>query len=495
MAQQPVLVIIGAGIGGLAAGVYAQMSGFETHIFEQHTIPGGFCTSWKRKGYLFDGCIHDLAGAGSNSPLNHLWQELCPDRLENIHYHDVITQVEDSHGHHLTVYANIDRFEAHLKSIAPEDAGVIKEYCAAARYFLAHDFYALQEATPADFLQWFPHLPFLFRWGRQSLEQVARKFKNPFLREAFPKIQYNFAGCPALVQMGFLAAQHKKEMGWPAGGSLAFAQSIARRFTRLGGQLHYHSRVRKVLVENDQACGVELEDGQQQRADWVISAGDGHTTIFKLLEGKYTNKFLRHYYTCAPDENSMNLQVSLGINRNLSGLPRAIFYHLEQPVSIAGHEVKDLEIEIYNYDPSIAPQGKSVIRLLSTSPYSYWNALGYGSEAYQQEKQKVADAFIDLLLQRFPDIRQDIEVVDVATPITSERYTASYHGLQAWYPEGQFGRILMKGISPNLPGLKRFSMTGQWSNGMMGINSVAITSRNLIRSLCKKFKMRFETTG
>lgn len=107
----------------------------------------------------------------------------------------------------------------------------------------------------------------------------------------------------------------------------------------------------------------------------------------------------------------------------------------------------------------------------------------------------MADTFIDLLSQRFPDIRQAIEVVDVATPITSERYTASYHNLQAWYPEGQFGRILMKGISPTLPGPQHFSMTGQWSNGMMGINSVAITSRNLIQSVCKKFKMRFGTTG
>jgi phytoene dehydrogenase-like protein len=52
------VVIIGAGIAGLSLGCYLQMNGFNVQIFESHNTPGGLCTSWKRKGYLFDGCIH-----------------------------------------------------------------------------------------------------------------------------------------------------------------------------------------------------------------------------------------------------------------------------------------------------------------------------------------------------------------------------------------------------------------------------------------------------
>ncbi|HNR80708.1 MAG TPA: NAD(P)/FAD-dependent oxidoreductase, partial [Mesotoga infera] len=54
------IAIIGAGIAGLSAGCYAQMDGFETEIFELHNNPGGLCTSWKRKDYTIDGCIHHL---------------------------------------------------------------------------------------------------------------------------------------------------------------------------------------------------------------------------------------------------------------------------------------------------------------------------------------------------------------------------------------------------------------------------------------------------
>ena len=57
------LVVVGAGIAGLSAGVYAQRSGFETVILEKHIIPGGLSTSWTRKGYLFEGGMHWLTGS------------------------------------------------------------------------------------------------------------------------------------------------------------------------------------------------------------------------------------------------------------------------------------------------------------------------------------------------------------------------------------------------------------------------------------------------
>ncbi len=64
------IIIIGGGITGLAAGVYSQMNGYKTSIFEMHTLPGGLCTSWQRKGYTFDGCIHWLVGHQSRIRLH-----------------------------------------------------------------------------------------------------------------------------------------------------------------------------------------------------------------------------------------------------------------------------------------------------------------------------------------------------------------------------------------------------------------------------------------
>ena len=70
------IIIIGAGMGGLAAGIYGRLNGFRTRIFEAHSLPGGQCTTWKRGGYTFDGCIHHLFGCSPDSRLYGLWREL-----------------------------------------------------------------------------------------------------------------------------------------------------------------------------------------------------------------------------------------------------------------------------------------------------------------------------------------------------------------------------------------------------------------------------------
>ncbi len=61
------LIIIGGGFAGLATGIYARLNGYKTRIFEMHDKPGGLCTSWQRKGYTFDGCIHWLIGSSERS--------------------------------------------------------------------------------------------------------------------------------------------------------------------------------------------------------------------------------------------------------------------------------------------------------------------------------------------------------------------------------------------------------------------------------------------
>ena len=69
------VIIVGAGISGLTAGIYARRSGFDVTILESHNIPGGLSTAWKRKGYLFEGGMHWLTGSSEEMPLNRIWKE------------------------------------------------------------------------------------------------------------------------------------------------------------------------------------------------------------------------------------------------------------------------------------------------------------------------------------------------------------------------------------------------------------------------------------
>jgi phytoene dehydrogenase-like protein len=92
-----------------------------------------------------------------------------------------------------------------------------------------------------------------------------------------------------------LAWQHVKEAGYPVGGSLDFARAIEKRYLQLGGKISYKKAVDKIIVENGKAVGIKLADGTEHRSDIVISAANGHATIFDMLDGKFINDKIRGY--------------------------------------------------------------------------------------------------------------------------------------------------------------------------------------------------------
>jgi len=69
------IIIVGAGIAGLTAGIYARRSGFDVTLIEKHSISGGMCTSWKRKGYLFEGAMHWLTGSSPKTKIHKIWRD------------------------------------------------------------------------------------------------------------------------------------------------------------------------------------------------------------------------------------------------------------------------------------------------------------------------------------------------------------------------------------------------------------------------------------
>lgn len=113
------MIIIGAGIGGLSTGCYAQMSGMRTRILEKHVLPGGCCTAWSREDYLFDYCIEWLIGTAAGNDANRIWRELGALDGKSITNFEMFNRVTDEHGRSVTFYHDPDRLERHLLELSP----------------------------------------------------------------------------------------------------------------------------------------------------------------------------------------------------------------------------------------------------------------------------------------------------------------------------------------------------------------------------------------
>jgi phytoene dehydrogenase-like protein len=291
-------------------------------------------------------------------------------------------------------------------------------------------------------IKMFPYFGFMRKWGEITIQDVAQRFKNPFMRQAFPFIfnLQNPPDFPRIAVMATFAWMDQKTTSYPVGGSLELARAVERRYLALGGEIHYKSRIAKILVENDRAVGVRLADGSEHRSDTVISAADGHTTIFDMLDGKYINDKIQGYY----DKLSLYsplIYIGLGVARSFEEIPptvTGIDFPFDEPVIIGERERRRLSVQFYNFDPTLAPAGKTFVRVHFASDYDYWKKLKQDPERYKAEKEQIADEVVALLDRRFPGLATKVEMRDVATPMTWERYTGNWQGsFQGWIERQQ----------------------------------------------------------
>ena len=331
-------------------------------------------------------------------------------------------------------------------------------------------------------------------WLGITWQELAARFTDRFVRDAIRSI-CDLPDFPALLGLMPLVWMHARDAGYPIGGSLAFAQAIEQRYRELGGEITYGARVEKILVEDGRAVGVRLADGTEHRADDIVSAADGHATIFGLLEGRYASPAIRRAYHTQPIFRPL-VQVSLGVARDLSSEPHTLTFPLPYPGRDRRRGPRGADRPGLRVRPDArAGPASRCWRSCWRRTTTWWAGLARDRGQYEGEKDRIAEAVVQALDQRFPGLARDVEVLDVATPMTWERITGNWRGAyEAWLPtRGNLMTSLRGGTRTTLPGLDRFFMTGQWVSGG-GLPSVAPAARSLVKTICKRDGRPFVTS-
>lgn len=487
------IIIIGGGVAGLSAGIYAAINNFDTEILEMGSIAGGQCTAWERKKYRFDYCLHWLVGT-SKGAFNHIWKEtnVLNDTTEIIN-HSIHSQITDENGNDFIIYADIDRWEKYLLEFSPEDEKPIRQMCNEMRKSGNLEPFALppQLRSPLDYVkilpQMMPVMNLVRKYGRITCEEYFAKlnFKSEKLK-TFLNTLYGGRNFSALAFVFMLGWFHQKNAGYIKGGSFPLAQRMLEKFKKSGGKIRFNSKVEKILVENNTVKGVLLSDGKTLNADYVISAADGYTTIYKMLNGEYVSKEIDFAYKNWKLFTPI-VQVSFGINKEIhSYSPIQIFTEKNQNIGCTPLE-NGYSLMNYSFDSTMAPKGKTTMIIRYESPWNLWQDMD--EKTYKAEKQAILKDATDLLEKSYPGISESIEVTDVATPLTDVRYTgvlnAAYEG---FLPSKE---NMMKSLDMQLPKLKNFYMAGQWIFPGGGLPPSAQTGKWTVQLICKKEKQKF----
>jgi len=493
MTTQKKVVIIGAGIAGLSAAIYALKCGYEVEVFEMNDVAGGLATSWKRGAFTFETCLHWLIGSKSGGEFNQIWNELVDlNRLKFINPHEFV-RIETEDGDSLRIYTNADMLDAELLRRSPDDISTVRDFIHAIRTlgnFRILDPSGGLAENWLNLLRDIPVMPLLHKLSRMSGREYGSRFQDPLLRGFFST--GDMGQLTAIAMVLSLAWMNKENAGYCVGGSQALIRLMLAKVQELNGVLHLNRRVNRVIVEQHTAVGVELASGETIRADWVISAADGHATIFQLLGGQYLDDTIRKIYSHEQTFASY-LQVSLGIALDLHDQPAMLTRVINNPVRVDPEtEQRNIGFRFFHFDPTFAPAGKTAVTtILPTRNYCYWENLRRDNPLqYYAEKHRISDAVIEVLERRIPKVRGAIEVIDVSTPASVIRYTGNWKGSQE-------GWLMLPGASfrpfPNtLPGLRHFFQIGQWIMPGGGLPSGPMTARPAIKSICKHDHVPFE---
>ena len=427
------IIIIGAGLTGLTAGIYARQSGFETTIYESHTIPGGASTSWRRKGYYFEGGLHWLTGSSPKTQLYKLWREVgAIDDTVEIYNRDPFFSFEQD-GKRACLYRDIEKLRMHLTELSPVDKKEIDKLCADIRKFTkaempVMDLPKLKAKHPAKFpisklLSMIPAMTRMKYYQNLSAREYAEKFQNPQIRNLLIEmIGEEYSASSALFTVATLAAG---DGGYPTGGSVAMAGRMARRFESLGGHIVYKTPVEKVVVSNSVAIGVEIA-GETILADAVIVTKDTLSAIDTLFDEPIHEPWAEKMRS--ETTPVLDVFIGLGVEADLKELPESVTFPLREPIRFGNLSFGCIGINNYADFAGYAPEGCTALTtVLIGDSYDFWKQCKE-SGVYEAEKQKLADAVIRAVEEKFPQTVGKIAVSDVATPLTNERYLGSYKG-------------------------------------------------------------------
>jgi prolycopene isomerase len=452
------VIVVGAGLGGLAAASLLAKRGVSVLLIEQQGKPGGSCTSFRRNDVTFDVGTAMIYGFGERGfkPFRFLMNEL-EEPVEVIAHATLARMVFE--GQPIIFWPDVERFLTELDRLFPDEKEGLRAFYR--DLYKMYDNIVIKnevivppsEFSPRQGLRRLRHSP-LQMLKMQSLLSTSvrtlldRYFKGKEIINFFDKLCSAYCYCtadetPAVLAATMFLDNHIGGVYYPAGGAQMLPNKIEKAFERYGGQVLYHTLVDEILIDGEQAYGVRLQNGTEFIAARVVANATVWNLYGKLVRPEHIkSERLSWVRSLIPTYPSMTLYMVV----DQAALPADIYpweIFIENRLVI---DSSDLTLYINSLvDETLGPPGKMVIMAIAPN-LETWPAPGspeYKSEAYQVQKQAAAQRMLDQIEQHFPGFCSHIETLIVGTPTTIERYLLKNGGAVGG-PKNMIGQEMLK---------------------------------------------------
>lgn len=465
------VIIIGAGIAGLVCGTFLARSGKKVIIIEQHSIPGGYCTSFKRKGFNFDAAVHHIGGCGKWGIVGRCLKTLgiemdfYPlDPMDHLIFPQFIIEIP----------ADLDEYIARLQDRYPSSKDNVRHFF--------QDFLKLYRATFNN-----EKSQIIDKYKSQTYAEMLNTF---FYNDELKMVlsgQWGYVGLPptkaSAIGMCQMMINYLKDGAFfPAGGTQEFANAFIKKFIDFGGHVMLSSKAEKILCTGKTAVGIALQEGKELLSNLVVSNIDAKQTFFDLLEGKLDTQFLQRIEKMKESCSFSLLYLGIGKGLDLSKLQRG-FYHSATDATYSDPEWLYVSIPT-KICPTLAPPHKQIISVVVYHEKKKYNDI----TNWKSFKETMIEDTISRIEKYVPDIKRYIEVIEAATPRTLKRYTLNTDGA-AYGWEVSVDQIGDNRLSHETP-IENLYLTGHWTRPGPGICAVVSSGWGVANLIMEKEKRR-----
>jgi all-trans-retinol 13,14-reductase len=423
------VIVVGAGIGGLTCSALLSKRGYKVLVLEQHYQVGGYCSSFKRKGFTFNTGVEDVSGLWERGPVTYLLNELGLKRDDlfvknrrRIVFKGRAIDVPDDLDELVELLSEM--FPGEKKRIAAFFDEALKAYEECYR-----DTHVYGVPLPAELivkvqgekklLDYPKEHPHFYDWTNKTFRQkLDEYFENEDLKALLCAFTGYVGSRPEKVSAAsaltasisyFLHGGY-----YPKGGAQRFAEALREAIEAHGGRVLLKHRVDRILVEGGKVVGVKCGN-EIFRAPIVVANANAKKVFLELVGEEHLDKEFVEYIRGLKMSPSA-FMVFLGVDMDLSAYP-TIIVDLDEELHVVVNS---------NADPSLAPEGKASVTIMTLA--NYHDFPERGTEEYLEKKRARAEELIKKAEKVIPGLSKYVVVQDAATPKTFERYTSMPEG-------------------------------------------------------------------
>ncbi len=444
-------IVIGSGIGGMAAAAALSKVGHKVLLLEQYETLGGLTHSFSIEGFTWDAGIHYLNCVAPGDRERDILDWLSDTPIEFTSMGAVYDNLHIGDTAPLALSRPYEAQARDLKDRFPDEAEAIDAWIAALRggreaVFKVTTTRALPEIIGTALKWW--HGRDIDRWCKRTTQEVIDDItSNPVLAAAFAAQWFDHGGRPSKASFAMhalITGSYLESGAWyPKGGGAAFADHILPTITAGGGEARTQARVETLLIEDDRVVGVRMAQGEDIRADTVISDIGARETVNHLLPADCGHQDWIDEIRALP-HSVAHFSLFLGFEGDIERAGATRSNHWIYPsgkVDVVWTDAPDspppgmfvsfASLKDPGHDPGpLKKYAGEIVAWADWSVVEKWADLEPGArgEDYQSFKSKVENVLFGQFRAYFPELADLVVFRNLSTPLTTNAITGHHKG-------------------------------------------------------------------